>query len=73
MDRRRIKGLKARLGREHCISRERPDGPSSTGDAYQLEKSEEEDTVLVDVRSPEEAGTQLMWMNVSRVMSYGMK
>ena len=31
MGRRRIRGLKARVGRECCISTERPVGPSSSG------------------------------------------
>ena len=51
-----IKGLKARVGRECCISRG-GNRPSSTVEEYKLEKSEK-DTVLVSVGSPEEAGTQ---------------
>ena len=53
-----IGGLKARVGLECCASREGEDGQSSTVEVYKLEESKEEVTVLVDVGSPEEAGTQ---------------
>ena len=43
---RRVKSLKARVRWELCISR---DGPGSTVEVCKLEKSEEEDTVLVAV------------------------
>ena len=44
----RIRGLKARVGCECCISRRGPDGAV---EVYQLEESEEEITVLVGVGS----------------------
>ena len=44
------------MGSECCISRRGPDGIGSSVEIYKLEKSEEEDTVLVGVRSLEEAG-----------------
>ena len=56
MGKRGIGGLKARVGRECCISRRGPDGPSSTVEVYKLEKPEGV-TVLVGVGSPE-AGMQ---------------
>ena len=49
---REIRGLKARVGQECCISSGGPDGLSSTMEIYMLE----EDTVLVSLASPEEAG-----------------
>ena len=58
MSKRRIKGLKAKVGWKCCIRRRRPDGPRSTGKIHKLEESEEEITVLVDVGSPKESGTQ---------------
>ena len=54
----RIRGLKARVGWECCISRRGPDGPDSAVEVYQLEESEEEVTVLVGVGSPKKSGTQ---------------
>ena len=48
-----------RMGREWCISRREPDGPSSIVEIFKLEESEEEVAVLVGVRFSEEAGTQL--------------
>ena len=59
MGRRRIRGLKARVGWECCISRGRPDGPSRTVEVYKLEESSEEVTVLVCVGPPEKKGGQL--------------
>ena len=56
MGRKRIKGLKVRVGRECSISKSSTDGPSSTVELCKLEESEEEVTVLVGVGSPEEAG-----------------
>ena len=50
------KGEKLKVGREYCISKGGPDGSGSTVEVYKLEESEEEDTVLVGVGSPEEAG-----------------
>ena len=58
MSKRRIKGLKAKVGRKCCIGRRGADGPVSTVKIHKLEESEEEITVLVDVGSPEESGTQ---------------
>ena len=52
MGRRGIKGLKARVGRECCISRE--GGPDWIVKVCKLEESEKEVTVL----HPEKAGTQ---------------
>ena len=56
MGRRRIRCLKARVGREYHIGRGGPDKPGSTVEVIKLEKSEKKDTVLVGVGSPEEAG-----------------
>ena len=50
-----IKGLKARVERECCISR---GGTRMNSGAYKLEESEEEVTELVGVGSPEKAGMQ---------------
>ena len=38
MGRKGIRGLKTRVGPEHCIAQERPDGPSSTVEVYKLEE-----------------------------------
>ena len=69
----RIRGLKARVGCECCISRRGPDGPDRAVEVYQLEESEEEDTVLVAVASPKKAGTrqrgQLQELELSRVLN----
>ena len=54
----RIRGLKARMGCECCISRRGPDGPDRAVETYQLEESEEEATVLVGLGSPKKAETQ---------------
>ena len=51
--RKRIRGLKARVGCECCISRRGPDGAV---EVYQLEESEEDVTVLVGMESPKKAG-----------------
>ena len=56
--RRRVKSLKARVGRGSCISRGKPDRPGQTVELYKLEESEEEDTLLVGMESSEEAGSQ---------------
>ena len=56
MGRRRIRGLKARVGHAYCIGKGEPDGPGSTVKVYKMEESEEEDTLLVGVGSPEAAG-----------------
>ena len=48
----RIKGLKARVGCECSISRRGPDGSDWAVEVYQLEESEQEVIVLVDVGSP---------------------
>ena len=53
-----IRGLKARVGQESCISRGGLDGPGSTVEVNKMEESKEEDAVLTGVGSPEEAGTQ---------------
>ena len=58
MDEKRIRGLKARVGCECCISRRGPDGPDCAVDVYQLEESDEEVTVLVGVGSPKKAEMQ---------------
>ena len=50
-----IRDLKARVGRERCISK---GGPDCIVEVHNLEESKEEVTMLVDVRSPEELGTQ---------------
>ena len=50
------RGLKARVGRECCISGGGPDGLSSTIVLYKLVESEQEVTVLAGVGSPGEAG-----------------
>ena len=55
MGRKRIRGLKARVGGS-CISA--GGQPDCTVKVYKPEESEEEVTVLVGVVSPEEAGTQ---------------
>ena len=47
-----IRGLKARMRCECCISRRGPDGPYQAVEVYQLEESKEEITVLVGVGSP---------------------
>ena len=54
----RIRGLKARVGCDCCISKGGPGGPDRAMEIYQLEEYEEEFTVLVDVGSPRKAGTQ---------------
>ena len=54
----RIRGLKARVGCECCISRRTSDGPNRAVEVYQLDEAEEEITVLVEVGSPKKAGTQ---------------
>ena len=46
-----IRGLKARVGCECCISTRGPDGPDCAMEVYQLEESEEEVTVLVGMGS----------------------
>ena len=56
--RRRVKGLKVRVGQECCISRGEPHGPAWTVEVYKLEKSEKKDTVLVGVEIPKQAGKQ---------------
>ena len=58
MGRKRIEGLKARVGYECCISRRGPDGSDRAVEVYQLEESEEEVTVLVGVGSLKKAGMQ---------------
>ena len=55
--RREIRGSKASVGQECCISRGGPDGSSSTVEVYMLEESEKKVTVLVGVGFPEEART----------------
>ena len=52
MGSRRIRGLKARMGRKWCISR--GGGPNRTVEVYKLDESEEEVTML----SPEKTGMQ---------------
>ena len=56
MGRKRIRGLKARVGWERCTSRGGSDGPGSTVEVYKMEEFKEEDTMLVGVVSPEEVG-----------------
>ena len=53
IERKEIKGLKGRVGRDCYISR---GGPRGTVEVYKLEESKEEVTVLVGVRSLEETG-----------------
>ena len=55
---RRVGCLSSRVGWEQCIGREGPDGLGRTVKVHQLEDLEEEDTALVGVGPPEEAGTQ---------------
>ena len=52
-----IGDLKVRVGRQCCISRGRPDGPSITVEVYQLEEFEEKVTVLVGVGPIEKEGS----------------
>ena len=53
----RKRGLKVRVWWDCCISR--GGGPDGAVEVYNLEESEEEVAVLVDVKSSEEAATQL--------------
>ena len=54
----RIRGLKARVGCECCISRRGPHRPDRAVEVYQLEESKEEVTLLVGVESPKKAGRE---------------
>ena len=58
MGRKRIRSLKVRVGCKCCISRRGPDGPDYAVEVYQLQKSEEEVTVLVEVASSKKVGAQ---------------
>ena len=58
VDRRGIRGLKARVGRECCINTSGQMGKVAYWKYVYLEEWEEEDTVLVGVELPEKAGTQ---------------
>ena len=44
------------MGCECCISRRGLDGPDSAVEVYQLDDSEEEVTVQIDVGSPKKSG-----------------
>ena len=57
MNGKKIRGLKARVGCECCISRRGLDGPDSAVEVYQLDDFEEEVTVQIDVGSPKKAET----------------
>ena len=59
----RIRSLKARVGCECYISRR---GPNRAMKVYQLEESEEKDTVLVGVESPKKAGRAAPEMRVAK-------
>ena len=54
----RIRGLKARVGREYCISREGARWASLSRETYKMEEFEGEVTVLVGVESAEAGMSQ---------------
>ena len=58
MGRKRLGGLKTRMGQKCCVSRERARQTRLNSGGIQVEETKEEVTVLVGVGPPEKARTQ---------------